>query len=243
MADLLLGGSIPIFYDGPDEYVTISKTLRDGTFFCPVCKQQQAYRLMEVTRYCTLVCFIPLFPMGKLDDYVECMGCKKKLDAEWGTTTQTESPMQQAVLTAMIRVMMVDGIIDSREVDAIQETQLLLFKLQVEAKDIVDQGIRMDEMSKQQESSRSTIQTDLEPFAKQMKAGQRSAILRALAVVAIANEKFEMRDGQLINQVGFVFVSAFSPILLQPRFSFPIVCINCLLLAGRSCTATTGFHG
>lgn len=46
-----------------------------GSFFCPSCRDEQSYGQRKVSRYFILY-FIPLFPMGRLGDFVRCGGCR-----------------------------------------------------------------------------------------------------------------------------------------------------------------------
>ena len=45
-----------------------------GEFTCPRCADEQSYKHIEVKNYFTLY-FIPLIPMGKAGEYIECEGC------------------------------------------------------------------------------------------------------------------------------------------------------------------------
>lgn len=51
------------------------KDLDQGEFNCPRCMGKRPYKRKMATRYFTLY-FIPIFPMGKLGELVECQGCK-----------------------------------------------------------------------------------------------------------------------------------------------------------------------
>lgn len=57
-------------------YGTRGKNLEvdSGDFTCPRCATEQAYKHIEVKNYFTLY-FIPLIPMGKAGEYIECEGC------------------------------------------------------------------------------------------------------------------------------------------------------------------------
>jgi hypothetical protein len=59
----------------------IESTLQAGDFYCPSCDQQEEYSLKEVRPYFTLY-FIPLFPTGSGQRYVECHGCRKTFKEE-----------------------------------------------------------------------------------------------------------------------------------------------------------------
>jgi zinc ribbon protein len=45
-----------------------------GEFDCPQCQTQRTFKHKRVDRYFTLF-FIPLFPIGRLGEYVECQTC------------------------------------------------------------------------------------------------------------------------------------------------------------------------
>lgn len=46
----------------------------EGQFFCPKCQAPRAYKHKRATRYFTLY-FVPLIPLGKLGEFVECQTC------------------------------------------------------------------------------------------------------------------------------------------------------------------------
>jgi len=46
----------------------------NGQFFCPRCDAEQQYKHIEVKQYFTLY-FIPLIPMGKQGEFIECSTC------------------------------------------------------------------------------------------------------------------------------------------------------------------------
>jgi len=47
-----------------------------GSFHCSTCGARRLYKHKKVVRYFTLF-FIPLFPLGKLSEYVECQVCRR----------------------------------------------------------------------------------------------------------------------------------------------------------------------
>jgi hypothetical protein len=59
----------------------LTSTLQHGDFFCPSCQEQQAYTLQQVRPFFTLY-FIPIFPIGGADRYVECKSCKTTFKEE-----------------------------------------------------------------------------------------------------------------------------------------------------------------
>jgi hypothetical protein len=53
----------------------ITSTLQHGEFHCPRCDAREEYKLENVRPFFTLF-FIPLFPVGGGQRYVECLGCR-----------------------------------------------------------------------------------------------------------------------------------------------------------------------
>ena len=47
-----------------------------GSFHCSTCGARRLYKHKKIVRYFTLF-FIPLFPLGKLSEYVECQLCRR----------------------------------------------------------------------------------------------------------------------------------------------------------------------
>ncbi|NDJ78573.1 MAG: zinc-ribbon domain-containing protein [Chloroflexi bacterium] len=55
------------------------KVLAEGEFFCPNCKTRRAYKHKRASRFFS-VYFIPVVPIGKAGEYVECQGCGLKFE-------------------------------------------------------------------------------------------------------------------------------------------------------------------
>jgi hypothetical protein len=51
------------------------KLMGTGDFHCPQCQAQRPFNHHKIQRYFTLY-FIPLFPVGTIAEYVDCIGCR-----------------------------------------------------------------------------------------------------------------------------------------------------------------------
>ncbi len=51
-----------------------TKTVGSGRFYCPQCRAERLYERKEAKPYFTLY-FIPIFPIGRGGEYVECQTC------------------------------------------------------------------------------------------------------------------------------------------------------------------------
>lgn len=54
----------------------VTSTVDNGEFYCPQCDAREEYTLKQVRPFFTLF-FIPIFPIGSPDRYVECRGCHR----------------------------------------------------------------------------------------------------------------------------------------------------------------------
>lgn len=54
----------------------INSHVESGEFFCPNCNAEQEYRLMQSRPFFTIF-FIPIFPIGGAQRYVECTQCRQ----------------------------------------------------------------------------------------------------------------------------------------------------------------------
>jgi len=52
----------------------VTSTVEQGDFYCPQCDRREEYDLKQVRPFFTLF-FIPIFPIGGGQRYVECLGC------------------------------------------------------------------------------------------------------------------------------------------------------------------------
>ena len=103
----------------------VTLTADSGTFNCPQCGGNAGYRHRRVRRFFTLY-FIPVIPLDKLGEYIECDNCA-------GTFTEAvlsydphaenrmiEAAYHSAIKRVMVLMMMADGVIDDDEVEAIR---------------------------------------------------------------------------------------------------------------------------
>lgn len=102
----------------------MTTTARSGVFHCPQCCGQSGYRHRRVRRFFTLY-FIPLIPLDKLGEYVECDTCAGTFQEgvlsydPQGEEKQIEAAYHAAVKRVMVLMLLADGIIDDDEIQAI----------------------------------------------------------------------------------------------------------------------------
>ena len=104
----------------------IKSTMDQGDFNCPQCEAIRPYKHKKVTNFFTLY-FIPIIPLGRVGDYVECQSCKctfveRVLD--YGKQNQDSdaflSEYEKAINHCMVMMMLADGQIDEQEMLTVQ---------------------------------------------------------------------------------------------------------------------------
>lgn len=92
-------------------------TIGSGQFFCPREGGDRRYEHKEARRWFTLF-FIPLIPLNRLGDYVECTSCNSTyytavLEAPTGASIQ--DVMTQAIRHVAVALTVADGHVDPEE--------------------------------------------------------------------------------------------------------------------------------
>lgn len=102
----------------------VKSTSDNGTFNCPQCETNRDYRLRKVTKFFTLF-FIPLIPLGKKGEYVECSSCKgtfipNVLNYKSNTSSdKILSEYEKTMKHCMVLIMLADGQIDPNEMSTV----------------------------------------------------------------------------------------------------------------------------
>lgn len=92
----------------------IYRTLAQGTFYCRVCGGDRAYRHRAGRRFIT-VFFIPLVPLTRIGEHVQCGACKTRYVTEV-LRSPTAASMEAAIpagVRALVSVMLRAGGLDS----------------------------------------------------------------------------------------------------------------------------------
>jgi len=102
----------------------VKSTLQEGEFMCPQCATTKPYKLKKVTKFFTLY-FIPLIPLERLGEYVECQSCKgtfvpRVLDYDPNKDkNEFQAHYEQAMRHSMVLIMLADGEIDAKEMEIV----------------------------------------------------------------------------------------------------------------------------
>ncbi|MBT7442975.1 MAG: hypothetical protein HN790_03305 [Methylococcales bacterium] len=84
---------------------SITKTHEEGQFYCATCDSQQPFKHLKIREFGTLF-FMPIFPMGTVDEYLECSSCFANYLPSYDTTEHHEQPCPEATShRGMVRVL------------------------------------------------------------------------------------------------------------------------------------------
>lgn len=107
-------------------FKVVAKTLGTGNFHCPTEGVDRSYRHRSARRFFTFF-FIPLIPLKRLGEYIECDQCKSTFDAKvltLPTTAQLEDKLTTALRHLVVAMIRADATVnDSERTAALQVLQ------------------------------------------------------------------------------------------------------------------------
>ena len=98
----------------------VTTTPEKGRFHCPTCGPETGFRWRRVRRFFTLY-FIPLIPLNRLGEYIECDRCKGTYDPQvlhydpQRIADEFEAEFHKVVRKVMVAMVLADGSIDDAE--------------------------------------------------------------------------------------------------------------------------------
>lgn len=177
----------------------VKSTMQAGDFMCPQCATTTPYKFKKVTRFFTLY-FIPLIPLGKLGEYVECQTCKGtfvprvlEYDPNKGRN-EFQAVYEQAMRHSMVLIMLADGEIDDNEM-------ALVLKI-VNA--FSHNNMTMEELTnyvQQVQANPEPIQTYLSKVASSLNEHGKEIIIKCAFSVAGADGNLGESEIQLITEM------------------------------------------
>ena len=171
-----------------------------GTFHCPSCDDTREYNHKRVRRFFTLY-FIPLIPLDKLGEYVECQTCKNTYELSvldynpQAAAAAFQADWERAVRRTMVQMMLADGNIEAKELAALKETY----------QNIATRGITQQELDDEIAAVRTDgkdVTTYLSEIAGSLNDHGKEMVVRAALAVAAADGKFQDEEIKLLNSIG-----------------------------------------
>jgi tellurite resistance protein len=171
-----------------------------GEFFCPSCGGRRPYEQKRVRRFLTLY-FLPVVPLDRLGEYVECQHCKHTFkpavladDGARHGTPRFEAEFYAAVKRVMVLVMMADGRIDEEEIETIR---LVYGKL-------ASRDVPRSEVDAEVQAARADgrgLRQYLSSVAANLNDPGKETVVRAAFFVAAADGRITDEESALLTEL------------------------------------------
>ena len=177
----------------------VKSTIEQGTFNCPQCESNQSYKLRKVTQFFTLY-FIPLIPLGKKGEYVECQSCKgtfipNVLKYQRDSSADNFlSEYEKAMKHSLVLIMLADGHIDPNEMATV---------LSIVNK-FGHNDISMNELEdyvKKVENENEDISTYLKRVTPSLNTHGKEMVIKCALAVAAADGNIDSSELKLITKM------------------------------------------
>jgi len=169
-----------------------------GRFFCPTCRSDRAYVHRKVRRFVT-VYGMPLLPLGLLGEYVECRQCRgtfrTEATASAPATEAMEAEFHVAVRRVMIQMMLADGIIDDKEIEAVARFYRQVTDRSLPAERIREEAAELSQSDEPLTHYVAQVRGQLNDYGKEI-------VIRAALSVASADGHFSDEEKQFLTQLG-----------------------------------------
>lgn len=178
----------------------VKSTMKTGNFHCPQCASEKSYRHRKVTQFFTLY-FIPLIPLGRVGEYVECDQCRGTFIPRILTmkpepnAEEAKAMYETAVRDSLIMIMLADGVIDDREKEQIL-TIINGFGTNETTTEQLSEHI--DRVQKQN----SSIQTYLGKVGPMLNEHGKEMVIRCALSVAASDGQIDDSELKLIFEMG-----------------------------------------
>jgi tellurite resistance protein len=178
----------------------VTTTPNSGEFHCPSCRLAGQYKHKRVRRFFTLY-FIPLIPLDKVGEYVECKECKGtfNLDVlEWdpeSSNIEFEAEFQTAIKKVMIHMLLADGEVDDAEVETAIDVYQKVAGMAIDPQSFRNEIEQVQTQHSSLADSLAAVQGNLNDEGKEM-------VLQAALLVAMADGEFQQEEQDLIEVIG-----------------------------------------
>lgn len=170
-----------------------------GTFHCPSCGQRP-YKHKRVRRFFTLS-FIPLIPLDKLGEYVECGGCGGTYRPEvlsfnpGEQNAEFEAEFQRGIKRTMVLMALADGVVDPEEVETIRNVYGRIADREISAANVEA------EITEARLDSRG-VEDYLKGLVGTLNNSGKELVVKAAFMVAAADGEFQDEERELMTRIG-----------------------------------------
>lgn len=177
----------------------VTGTSDRGRFFCPRCGSEQDYAHKRVRRFFTLF-FVPLVPLDRVGEYVECDGCKGTFketvlshgqqEAHW----RFEAEFQKATRELLVLMLLADGRVDPAEVRRICDIYPRVTGAEITEDEVRGEAVRLSDVE-------ADVPALMAPYQGLLNDEGREAVIKAALLVALADGEMDRSEARVLDQV------------------------------------------
>jgi len=177
----------------------VNTTQSEGEFHCPKCGAGQEYRHRSVRRFFSF-CNLPLVPLDKMGEFVECLSCKRTYHPDVLNfhpekyPSDLEAHSHRGARKVMAAMLLADGDIKDEEVKIIHQ---VYFGLSGHA--LSEEALRA-EIAQMQESG-ETLADVLSRMRGYLNIEGAEVIVRAGCLVAMADDEYHHTEKELLLEI------------------------------------------
>lgn len=175
---------------------TSTATIQEGTFTCPQCSCDQAYKHEKASNFFA-VAKMPLLALGKTEEYVQCQCCQEIFTTNLLDEQQKNLAYEQAIKHCFVQMMLVDGMVDKAEV----------FMVMLFINKFVNNNVSLEEVQQyvtEAQHSTENLQTYFEKVNPSLTASDKESILRCAISVAAADGYIAKSELKMIHEIAVV---------------------------------------
>ena len=179
----------------------VTSVANSGTFACPGCGgTQQPYLHKSVRRFFTLY-FIPIIPMNKVGNYIECQRCQNSYKEQVlsfdpaAQQAKAKAELVDHVKRIMIVAALADGRADDAELDAIREYYKKLSGNSLSGPDL-ERELAMARQAKIKPADYARR------FAASLNEHGKEMVIKAVYSVLVAGGELGQDEHDLLSELG-----------------------------------------
>ena len=178
--------------------IGITSTVKEGSFYCPQCNNNQNYRHRKVRKFFTLY-FIPLIPLESAGEYVECRNCKgtfiPRILEQGLQNDEFMALYEEAMRYSVIKMMLADGFIDENE------KKIVLDIINRFGNNDID-AIQLENLIREIQKDTKSVTYYLKQISGSLNEHGKETIIKCALHVALSDSDFDESEKQMIMEMG-----------------------------------------
>lgn len=177
----------------------VTSTADRGRFFCPRCGSENDYAQKRVRRFFTLF-FLPLIPLDRIGDYVECGSCEATFEEDVLSfdpdeeQRRFEAEFQKATRELLVLMLLADGRVNDAEVDVICDIYPRVTGAPITAEEVRSEAARLTGLP-------GDVPSLMAPYRGVLNDAGREAVVKAALLVALADGELDRSEARVLDEV------------------------------------------